>query len=406
LNTEAKIDFKLLFPDALFDLNAISCASFMYFGKGNVGISLHPTVSMWLAGFDPFDFCRYVASRKPGWGNDYFILFKLWSDSNERLQQTGKYLEPLLSAKDYKSIWLAYPKTEESLEKIDKIISTSGLMVSDCISIINPDHAAQELFAHIHFEKVLELYGSPENPSPTEFIKRELDFSILFDYCNSFFKKWTLQRALVNSYFFRIASLGQFGHVMLSNERLLPILGKFQKDSDMGNEKNLTEDEAMDVASWELFRQIVSPYIDDKDKILRGRITSDFINTRSEEIFRLKEKCNFISRNLGESHGFLDLQNSISKHVEAHVKKEIRDLLLLDESAFADIKNKIFSDEKSWMGLLGFLGAVFTGGELITAGAGLVTLSSVLAKTYEVKSGIGKTINKSDYALIYRIHKI
>lgn len=397
---------KLLFPDALYDLNSISCASFMYFEKGHIGITLHPTVFMFLSGCDPYDFYQYVQTKNPTWRNSYFFLYKLWLDSNKHLQQTGQFLEPLHKQKVYKSIWLAYAKTEEILLKAEEFISTLGMSYEELFNLINIEQAAQELMAHLHFEKILELYGTPSEKSSKEFIKREVNYQLLYNYCDNFFKTTTIKQALVKAYFFRLLNVSDFNNFMLSNERLIPLLNKLpQKIKEKKPNQEIKPEYTLDVVSWEVFRQIVSPYLDEKEPGTRINITTDFLHTKSDEIRRLKTKCWLLAENFKSDYDLPTLKNNVAKHVALYVEKDVQDLLALDKNAFSEIRDKIFSDEKTWLALLTFITSIFTGGELITAGAGLATLSNVAAKAYSTKSNINKTVKKIDYALLYRIKK-
>jgi len=397
---------KLLYPDALYDLNSISCASFLYFKKGNIAVTLHPTVSMFLSGCDPSDFRLYVQNKNPSWQSGYFLLYNLWLESSKHIQQTGKFLEPLHKQKIYQSIWLAYAKTEEILDKAEEFISNLGMSYEELLKLINIEQAAQELMAHLHFEKILELYGTPSQSSKTEFIKREIDYKLLYNYCDNFFKKTTIQQALVRAYFFRLITVGGFNNFMLSNEKLIPLLNKLpKKDKTIEVTQEINDEETLDVVSWEIFRQIVSPYLDEKEPKNRVEITSGFLQFKNTEIQRLKTKCWLLAENFKSGYDLTLLKSRISKHVAIHVEKDVQELLALDKNAFGEIRDKIFSDEKTWLSLLTFITSIFTGGELITAGAGLAALSNAAAKAYNVKSDINKTVKKSDYALLYRIKK-
>ena len=395
---------KLLYPDALYDLNSISCASFLYFEKGQIGITLHPTVSMMLTGCDPFDFRAYVDDKSPDWKNIYYKVFNIWLDSQKRLNDTNTLLKHMHELGFYKSIWLSYPKTEESLKKAELIINSLGIPYKELLKVINIEHAAQELMAHLHFEKIFEIYGEPKEKITTEFVKRDIDYSQLLNYCNNFFANNSIEEALVKAYFFRLIMVKDFDNFMLSNENLIPSLNKLL-ESDNKADITPEDKDAKDVVCWELFRQIVSPYLDEKEKGIRISITIDFLQMKFEEVKRLKNKCLRLAENLKDDYNLTSLKNNVADYVDKKVKKDIQDLFALDKNTFIEIRDKIFSDEKSWFSLLTFITSLYTGGELITAGAGLAGISNIIAKTYETKTSINKEIGKSDYALLYRIKK-
>ncbi len=94
---------RITLSDALYDVNTISCASFLYFDKGQIGISLHPTVSMFLSGCEPLDFCKFVDEKNPSWKASYFALYKLWVDSESRIHHTGNLLKNMQEQKFFSS---------------------------------------------------------------------------------------------------------------------------------------------------------------------------------------------------------------------------------------------------------------------------------------------------------------
>jgi hypothetical protein len=59
---------KLLLPDACWKKDLVSGALFLYFHDDPIGFTLHPSVSTFLTGVDPFGFFRLVEERQPGAG--------------------------------------------------------------------------------------------------------------------------------------------------------------------------------------------------------------------------------------------------------------------------------------------------------------------------------------------------
>lgn len=398
---------KLLYPDALYDINSISCATFLYFDKGQIGITLHPTVSMFLSGCDPYDFLKFIEQKRPIWLPSYISLYNLWVNSNSHVTHSYKLLQTLHDLNYYKSILLAYAKTETVLNKAEEYVSTLGIPYEELIKYINIEQAAQELMAHLHFEKIIELYGSPSGIPTNGFKKREVDYQVLYDYCNHFFTKTTFEQALVHAYFFRLMSVNDFNNFMLSNERLIPLLNKLPNIKEVEEASQVVKTEDMlDLVSWEIFRQIVSPYLDEKDSGIRISNTIDLLQMRNDEIIRLKNKCILLAEDINADYSLPSFQQNVSKYVSLHVEKDVQDLLTLDKNAFREVRDKIFSDEKTWFALLTFITSLFTGGEFITAAAGLASLSNIFAKTFETKSSINKAVSKNDYSLLYRIKKL
>lgn len=393
---------KLLYPDSLYDLDTISCATFMYFQEDKFGYTLHPTVSLGLSGFQPQKFLEYVNNKNPRWIKSYWVLFNAWTQSTERTHKTSSLIRPLVKEKLVNSVWLIYPKTEEVLEKTKELISTFGIDYKSLLSVINVEHAFQELMSHIHFEMFLELYGSPE----TKFsflTPRNVDYGLLYNYCDQFFNKYTLEEALVNVYFLRLTSRQQIDNIMLSNEKLIPILSQIESKDSKSEKIDLDYYEQIDVVAWEIFRQILSPYIDRNTQEKRVKITAEFIKKRNNEIKKLQNKCCKLAEDFKGEKNIEKLTLNIAKHISIHVESDIQDLLKVDKNSFLELKNAIFSDEKTWIGLSGFIYSAFNNNELFTVGSGIVTMSNFIAKTYKVQQDTQKTIKQNDYSLIYRL---
>ena len=63
---------KLFLPDACWQKDLISGAVFLYFHRDGIGFTLHPSVSAFVTGIDPFEFFRIVDERKPSWAPKFF----------------------------------------------------------------------------------------------------------------------------------------------------------------------------------------------------------------------------------------------------------------------------------------------------------------------------------------------
>jgi len=393
---------KLLYPDSLYDLDSISCSIFMYFQNDKFGCTLHPTVSLGLTGFDPRKFLEYVNNKNPNWIKSYWTLFNAWTQSSEKIHKTSSLVQPLKKDKLIETVWLIYPKTEEILEKTKELISTFGIDYKSLLGLINIEHAFQELMSHIHFEIFLELYGEPETKT-LFFTPRKVDYSLLYNYCDKFFNKYTLEEALVNVYFLRLVSKQKIDNIMLSNENLIPILNKFESKENKSKKTELDYYEQIDIVAWEIFRQILSPYIDKITQKNRVKLTCEFIKKRDDEIKKLQIKCCKLAEDFKGETDIEKLTSNISKHISIHVESEIKDLLKIDKNSFMELKDAIFSDEKTWIGLSGFIYSAYNGNEIISAGSGIITMSNIIAKTYKVHQDKQKTIKQNDYSLIYRI---
>lgn len=394
---------KLLYPDSLYDLDSISCSVFMYFQNDPFVETLHPTVSMFIGGCDPFKFSEFINEKNPIWKERYSTLFNMWFNSEQRIQNTTKLLEPLKNLGLLKSIWLIYNKDEKTLENIKELITRLGIDYSTLLNAINVEHASQELMAHVHFGQFSEIYGGAKEKQPTSYVLRNVDYRPLYEYCDSFFKKNSFEEALVNAYFLRLVSLQCLDNIMLSNEKLIPFLSQFEDRYGSAKKVTWSYQEQVDVVSWEIFRQLLSPYIDSLDYKKRISLTKEFITERSGEIEKLKIKCWKLAEDFKGEKDLENLTSNISHHISVYVENDIKELLKVDKKSFIELTDKIFSDKETWIGLGMFVYSVYTGSEIMTAGSAIATLSLLLAKSYKTLRDARKTINKSDYSLIYRI---
>lgn len=394
---------KLLYPDSLYDLDSISCSSFMYFQKEKLGCTLHPTVSMGLGGCNPFKFLEFINKKNPTWIKNYWSMFNGWTQGSERYHRTSKVLAPIRKDNLFESVLLSYSKTEEMIEKTKDLILTFGFDYHSLLGMINIEHAFQELMAHIHYEMFLEFYGEPSIKNIFSLSPRNVDFNPLYNYCDKFFNKYSLEEALVITYFLRLASKQNLHDVMLSNDKLIPLLSKFGSKEDKSSESGLSYYEQIDVVSWEIFRQILSPYIDKIAQDKRVKLTAEFVKKRNDEILKLQNKCFKLAEDFKGEKDVEKLSSNISKHISIYVESDIQDLLRIDKKSFIELRDSIFSDEKTWIGISSFIVSTFVGNEFFTVGSGIVTFSNLMAKTYKVQQDTQKTIKRSDYSLVYRI---
>ncbi|MBB6276558.1 hypothetical protein [Porphyromonas circumdentaria] len=399
-----KKKFKLLYPDSLYDLDSISCTTFMYFQEEPFATTLHPTVSMGLTGFNPTLFLDYINKKNPSWIKNYWMMFNSWDKSEHKLHKTSNLLKPLRDLNISNSVWLVYSKNEGAIEKAKELISLIGIDYKTLLGYINIEQAFQELMAHIHFEKFVELYGVPpkNNPLSWVFEPRKINYSELYRYCDSFFRQYTLEEALVNAYFTRLINMESFESIMLSNENLMPLLKYFN------NNQEVTEDEInyydqLDVISWEIFRQLLSPYIDEIEQEKRVKATLKIIRERNEEITRFRNKCWVLAEDFRGSKKIESLERDVAKHIKINAIPEIQELLKLDSKAFSTLMDRVFSDEKTWVGIATYIISVFSENEILTAGSAIYALSSLGSKSFSTLKDIQNTINQSDYSLIYRL---
>lgn len=410
---------KLFFPDALWHCNLISGAAFLYFLEEKVAITLHPSVSTFVTGIAPFDFAKFVNQQNPSWIDKFNSFFEIWSTYRNNLRATSEIIEPLRH-KAFNTVWLSYPRGSHAFNASKEIIESSTLKHGELNKIIDPFSASDELFSHIFFEMYLELYHKDKNTNELikmgmQFAKEKppfesyenlkIDWVPLYEYCNELFGSQTLQEILSISYMFRLPALQSIREILLSNERLIEFLNvlpiEYQKNIEGEDEDCLT----LDVMGWEFFRQIISPLTDplNNEKVA---FIEKIVSNKSTEIKNLKHRCLSLAQDFKDETDLDSLQKNVATHVKVNVQKDIREILDIDRRSFEDLITSIFSDEKTWIAISAFILSLIGGGPIITAGAALVGLSNIGAKSVKVAAERRKKLRSSDYAIIYRMRHL
>ena len=311
-------------------------------------------------------------------------------------------------------MWLSYPRGASALESSMELLSSSNLPKADIINSIDLYSASDELFSHIFFEKYLELY-SPEHTgsdflqmgeelAKADFWKSsiKIDWTQLYEYCEGLFTAHDLEWLLAVAYMFRLKfTKEQIQTVLLSNESLIRFLESLPLESMAEADKERSRD-SLDVASWEFFRQLVSPMLDPLDEKRIEKI-SGLIRGKGKEIGRLKNKCLRLAQDLGNESNMKILQDTIRNHIKANVDKEVQELLDIDKEALRDLLNLVFSDEKTWVGIAALLYSLVNGGPWLTAGSAIYALSMIGSKSFKAAAKRREKIRTSDYALLYRM---
>jgi hypothetical protein len=406
---------KFLFPDCLWSSAKISGATFLYFPARSIAITLHPSVSQSLTGVDPFTFLSYLEQRRPVWEGSFRQFFEMWFAFQRSLHATHTLLEPLRQT--YLSVWFSYNRGRHGWVAAGEVLEASQLPKDRIAGLIDPFHAADELFAHIFFEKVLEVQRPKK--SPEDFVmlgqrfaagsipepRTDFDWSSIYDYCETLFTQNTLPELLTRAYMFRMALLrrGEPFDLLLSNNNLVPFLASLPITESPNAPRDVGEI-SPDVIAWEFFRHLVSPMLDPLDASKVGLI-GEMLAERGSEIDRLKNRCRELANDIGPQATLEALSGRVRDHVKAKVLNELNDLLKLDSTMFAKYVDDLFGDEKTWIAVATFLAGLLTGGEVVSAGSAIYALSQVGARAVKQAAARREKLASSSYALIYRMHQ-
>ncbi len=406
---------KLFLPDACWQKDLISGAVFLYFHRDGIGFTLHPSVSAFVTGIDPFEFFRIVDERKPSWAPKFFQFVEYWRVYRESLHDTRKLLEPLRGT-IWKSILLSYPRGADAWEAATELLLSSTLPKLEIVQSVDPFSASDELFAHIFFEKYLELYYPNHSPQELVALGMELsaaphdrspvviDWGKLYEYCDQLFGGTDLEWLLATSYMFRMPLFKEREAILLSNERLIPFLTSLpvEPTTDPGTKPS---EEVLDVAAWSFFRQLVSPIVDPLDENRLQKL-SQLIHNRADEIERLRTRCLRLAQELGKESDLPLLQSKISNHIRLNVQKEVQAVLGLDRRAVRDLLTTVFSDEKTWVSIATFLYSLVNGGEVLSAGSAIYAFASIGSKAFKTAADRKEKLRANDYTLLYRMKKL
>jgi hypothetical protein len=413
-------EMKLLVPDSCWRKDLVSGALFLYFHEQPISLTLHPSVSTFMTGADPFSFFRVVEERRPKWGAKFFQFVQLWTTYIASVRDTDKLLEPL-RGKAFKTVWLSYDRGAGAWESACELLGSSSLAQRDIVKLIDPFSAADELFSHIFFEKFLELYHTDYGPDDFAAMGRQVaesgevppkvnvDWSPLYHYCDEAFGSSDLDVLLTRAYMFRMPLLFGLDTLFLSNECLITFLASLpiesvDKHGATSSGKTGGSDDLFDAVAWEFFRQLVSPVLDPINEEHVGKICQ-LNDERPEEIRRLKSRCLALAHELGEESDFDALQKRIRNHIRVNVEKEVQDVVGLERQALTDLFNAIFSDEKTWLGISGLLYSLINGGPILTAGSAIYALSVFGSKAFKAAATKREKLKASDYALLYRVNQ-
>jgi len=398
--------YKLFYPECIFSLDQISSSTFLYF-PDNLATTMHPTVSLYTTGCDPFRFIEFIEEGNYSFGAKFYPIFNVFETSSKMMHDTFDILKPLYNKKFLSNIWLAYPRNKFALEKSEEIIQKSGLSVNEIYNYIDKIMACQEFISHVLFEMFLEFYqdkivsiDAKENASYEETRAKNIDYKLLLDYCEDLFSKYSVEELLVKTYLFRLQQLDYFNDILISNNNLILLLNSIKLEQPLKKSEYYNN---LDVISWEIFRQLTDKYLSQKKQKERISKIVDLRDTSLDEIQALKNKCLKLGEQFKGEKKLESLEKNIAEHIKIHTTKEIQNLLKLDKRIFENLIDSIFSDYKSWLGVSSFLTSIITGNALFTAGAGLATLASIGSKTYKEVADTEKKINDSEYALIYRL---
>lgn len=370
------------YPDPVTSPSMLTGATFLYFDKPII-VSLPPQVIT----SESFEMLKLVDEHTPEWSKTIYNLLGMWRHQQEVFWNCIDMLSPLKDKK-LKVVWTSYNANQVALEQSQELIEASGYTLEEAAELINPLNAAGEMVRHIFLETYLES---------------DKDIGGLYDYCDNLFRTQDINTLLTKNYFLRAPFLSALGQgdisLLLTNQRLLPFFDSLPIEPE-GKKDDWRV--FQDVVAWELFRRIVSPYIDPltQDKV---ELICEILDKRQGAIDSMRSRCNTLAYDVETSVKKNNFEREIEKIIRS-VSPEISDLLSIDGQATQNFISDLLSDEKTWLFFSAVVSGLVTGGVALTAGAAIASFSNIGAKAFKSASKKHQKLKSSDFALMYFIN--
>lgn len=376
-------DAVVAFPDPLTDLSDISGATFLYFTDRLVigaPASLIPDVAERAsASLD------YFFDKSPAWIQDFENVLALKSIQSKA---TASVLEELRPIKDsFQCVYFSYPADTEtmalSMDGIESSFSDAGAAFSS----IDPRTGASDLVRHIYLEMGTVLDWNTEK---------------LYNYCDELFTEHSIEKLLASAYLLRLNALAsvRVTSLLLVNPKAAAFLAAPQ----IQEQPQISLRGYQDVAAWELFRRLISPYLDPlTDSKIRTIAT--IRQRRLEELEALKRRCRVVAEDLVTRLGAPPDEDALVRTVRDRLLPEAEAILKLDRQSLTTFRDELLSDKATWAGLATFLSGLLAGSPILTGGATVAALSSVGAAAYKANRETKLELDASDLALIYHINR-
>lgn len=323
-----------VYPDPLSDITYIDGAAFLYFSGLTLPLPVQPVSDYSEWGAELFDI---VAERRPSWAEAFFALWEIWQTEIRNVNRVMRILSPLRDR--FKNVMLAYPADQEALDRSRTLVRDANYSTQRMLAeVVTPGGAAGELMKHIILE---------------EWLFRDQDLGKLYEYCNTIFTSDRIPDMLAEAYLFRCTPLRYDIKmtILLNNERLVPFLDHLRSGLDIpASAENIPRD----TVTWELFRQILTPYLDPITDITAAKIAG-CLDERPDEIAALKNQCGRLSDRLMELPDLERMKTEVARHIDLYVKDDLANLLSISDATRRDIAQRVLSDKVAWAGTLSFI---------------------------------------------------
>jgi len=367
----------IVFPEPVYSPSIISGIEFLYFEEPLIFLNPPTVVSK-----NSFDLVSYIQNEAPAWTHIFDNIFNSFLSLHSGCKHTSEILEPLKNR--YINVFLSYAGNQAALKKARNTISSLSISNNDIINSIQFELAAAELTTrHILLE---------------EFLERGESLRQTYKYCNEIFTSLSYENLLVESYYLRFVFLNFFdsSKILLSNPRILNFISSHK------NQTSPKPHELTDIAAWELFRQILSGYIQKVDN-KTVELICELLSNNIEEITSLKSKCVNISTSFPDFSNQSDLISHVEYVIKNQIRPEIESMFGLDKKLLKDFLTNIFSDMKFWASYISLIYGISAGNKIFTSVSAIGATSIVSASLYKSLSSIANQKSSNEYRLLYSI---
>jgi hypothetical protein len=317
------------------------------------------------------------------------FLSELWGQESDGCVATLGLLEPLREA--FTSTLIAVPGDLEALERASELISAAGFDRVRMRALTDPIVAAGELMNHLYLEMWLSL------DEDTEAL-----YAYTAELCSDGDR---LEETLQRAYMLRIAHLptsAPFDSLLLNNSQLAPFLlalpGADSHAIDPPSEVAITQ------ASWELFRQLLRPYLEpltpeSVDVIAECR------RDRRDEVEALKRQTKRLAEQIAMPDTPERLIEQVEEFIRLHVADDVAEVLRLNNEAKQRFLDSILSDRGTWAAAIATAHGSASGSVEWTLGGVIGAIATLGSKGYATLAERRRELAASDYRLIYNISR-
>jgi VIT1/CCC1 family predicted Fe2+/Mn2+ transporter len=188
--------------------------------------------------------------------------------------------------------------------------------------------------------------------------------------------------------------------ILLNNPGLVAFLESIGQAENSSASPSLP---SRDVVTWELFRQILSPFLEPISGPVAETL-AECLENRSDEIEALKRQCGRLTDELGKFATLTEMSSEAERYIDLYVNNEISDLLRIGHTSISETIRETLSDKMAWGATLAYIyGLIHSAPPIVSAGGAIGLLAYLGSSSAGTIADYRRNIRSSDYRLIYRL---